>query len=192
MASLGAAVIHFAVAPTHWQEWMPSGLFFVALALGQLIWAWVVLTRPTTPVLAAGIMLNVGAIALWGLSRTAGAPFGPHAGTPEVVQAADLCALLLQVYVVMGAGWVWHRGRRGQLVPAFAHASVLLAAFAVVALASTIGVASGLRPGHHGPASAVSDQHAPPTLTAPASRVAPPPAPAVVMNDGHVGHHHGE
>ena len=54
IASFGAAVIHFAVAPTHWQEWMPSGLFFVSLALFQMIWARVVLGRPTTLVLAVG------------------------------------------------------------------------------------------------------------------------------------------
>jgi Na+/melibiose symporter-like transporter len=101
IASLGAAVIHFAVVPTHWQEWMPSGLFFVSIALLQLIWALVVVARPTTAVLAAGIAANVGAAALWALSRTAGAPFGPNAGEPELVQAAGLCALLLEVYVVM-------------------------------------------------------------------------------------------
>jgi hypothetical protein len=38
LASLGAAVIHFAVVPTHWHEWIPSGLFFVAIASFQLVW----------------------------------------------------------------------------------------------------------------------------------------------------------
>lgn len=161
MASLGAAVVHFAVAPTHWQEWTPSGLFFVSLALSQLIWARVMLARTTMPVLAAGVLLNIGAIALWALSRTAGAPFGPHAGEPELVQAADLCALLLQIYVVMGAGWAWYRGRQGEPIPAFANAVVFLGACAVVALASTVGVTSGLRHGHHGPAGAESDDHVP-------------------------------
>lgn len=161
IASLGAAVIHFAVAPTHWQGWMPSGLFFVSLALLQLIWAKLVLARTTTPVLAAGIMLNVGAVALWAFSRTAGAPFGPNAGEAELVQAADLCALLLQIYVVMGASWAWYRGHQGEAIPAFANAIVLLGAGAVVALASTVGVASGVRHGHHGPAGSESDLHGP-------------------------------
>ena len=159
LASLGASIIHFAVVPNHWQEWMPAGVFFVALALVQLIWAWVVLARTTPPVLAGGIMLNVGAIALWALSRTAGAPFGPHAGQAEVVQAADLCALLLQIYVVMGAGWVWYRGLQGEPVPVFASAVVLLGAVGVVSLASTVGVASGLQHGHHAPAGAADSHH---------------------------------
>ncbi|MBB2774563.1 MULTISPECIES: hypothetical protein [Mycolicibacterium] len=159
LASLGASLIHFAVVPAHWQEWMPAGLFFVAVALFQLIWARAVLARTTMPVLAAGIMLNLGAIALWGLSRTAGAPFGPNAGEAELVQAADLCALLLQIYVVMGAGWVWYRGLQGEPVPVFGSAMVLMGAVSVVALASTVGVASGLRHGDHGPAGAAGGHH---------------------------------
>ena len=220
IASVGAALIHFAAVPTHWQEWLPSGLFFVTIALFQLIWARVVLVRTTTPVLAAGIVVNVGALALWAVSRTAGAPFGPHAGQPELVQAADLCALLLQLYVVMGAGWVWHRGRQREPIPAFANAFVLLGAGAVIALASTLGVASGLRhgdhapsgsePGHHGPSIGHADGHhghpapaTPPPMieslnapvapapAAPAPIQAPPPA-AEASQDAHGDHHHDE
>ncbi|CAN7303662.1 hypothetical protein [Mycolicibacterium frederiksbergense] len=171
LASLGAAVIHFAVVPTHWQEWMPAGVFFASIALFQLLWARLVLARSTTPVLAAGIMLNLGAIALWALSRTAGAPFGPHAGEAELVQAADLCALLLQIYVVMGASWVWYRGLQGEPVPVFGSALVLMGAVGVVALASTVGVASGLQHGH-APASADGGHH------------------GTTPEDGH-GEHHG-
>lgn len=159
LASVGAASIHFAVVPTHWQEWMPAGLFFVSIALFQLIWARVVLVRSAILVLSAGIMLNVGAVALWAVSRTAGAPFGPHAGEAELVQAADLFALLLQIYVVMGASWAVYRGRHGQPITAFANAIVLLGATGVVALASTLGVASGLRHDHHAPANAETDHH---------------------------------
>lgn len=152
LASLGASIIHFAVVPAHWHEWIPAGLFFVALAHVQLLWAPLVLTRPTKPVLAAGIVVNVGAIGLWVLSRTLGAPVGPHAGQPELVAAAGICALLLQLYVVMGAVWVWHRGRRGQPVPSLAHAMVLLGLGGVIAVAAALGVASGLQHEHHAPA----------------------------------------
>ena len=161
LASFGAAVIHFAVVPAHWQEWKLAGVFFAGLALFQLIWAGMVLTRTTTGVLAAGILLNVGAVTLWAVSRTAGAPFGPHAGEAELVQAADLCALLLQSYVVMGAGWVWHRRHQGEPIPAFANAVVLLGVGGVVALASTVGAASGLRHGHHAPGGAEAGHHEP-------------------------------
>lgn len=173
LASLGASVIHFAVVPNHWHEWMPAGFFFASIALFQLLWARLVLARTTIPVLAAGIMVNLGAIALWALSRTSGAPVGPHAGEVELVQAADLCALLLQIYVVMGAGWVLHRGLRGEPVPMFGSTVVLMGAVGVVALASTVGVASGLRHGHHAPASADGGGHH-----------------GTASHDGH-GEHHG-
>lgn len=181
LASLGAAVIHFAVVPAHWQEWPPAGLFFVLIAGSQLIWAFMVLGRATTPVLAAGILLNGGAVALWALSRTAGTPFGPHAGVAELVQGADLCALLLQIYVVMGAGWVLYRGHYGQPIPALANMLVLLGAAGVVALASTVGVASGLRHGHHAPLGAEDGHHGPSAEHTEAHshhRPEPPSAPA--------------
>lgn len=88
-----------------------------------------------------------------------GAPLGPHAGQAELIQAADLCALLLQIYVVMGAGWVWHRGLQGEPVPAVGSAMVLLGAIGIVTLASTVGAASGLRHGHHAPAGAEAGAH---------------------------------
>jgi hypothetical protein len=210
IASLGAAVIHFAVVPTHWQQWMPSGLFFVSIALLQLIWALVVVARPTTAVLAAGIAANVGAAALWALSRTAGAPFGPNAGEPELVEAAGLCALLLEVYVVMGAGWVWYRGHQSEPISAFANAIVLLGAGTVIAAAATVGVASGLQHDHHAPAGAEPEHHKPSIghddghhdhpepiaelirpPTAPAPSEAPPPA-ADPAHDTDGDHHHEE
>lgn len=215
LVSFGAAIVHFAVVPTHWQEWVPSGLFFLSIALLQLMWARLVLVRTTTSVLAAGILLNVGAIALWALSRTSGAPFGPHAGEPELVRAADLCALLLQIYVVMAAGWVVYRGRHGEPIPAFGNAVVLLGATAVVALASTVGVASGLQHGHPEPTGSATDHHgpnvepadghhgssepatSPPSVesigtTAAPAPIEPPAPPAQQPDDAHGDHPHDE
>ena len=161
ISSCGAAVIHFAVVPAHWQEWTPAGLFFASIAVFQLVWAVMVSIRPSAGVLAAGIVANVGAAALWAVSRTAGAPFGPHAGEAEVVEAAGICVLLLECYVVMGAGWVWYRGRQPGAVSGFGNVVVSLGAGAVIAAAATAGVASGLQHGHHGPADAEADHHAP-------------------------------
>lgn len=170
IASFGAAVIHFAVAPAHWQEWMASGLFFAVLASFQMVWARVVLSRTTTAVLLAGIAVNVGAVTLWAMSRTVGAPFGPHTGVAELVQGADLCALLLQVYVVMGAGWALHRGRQGEPISGLANAAVVLAIGSVIVVASTVGAAGALRHGHHSSVDAETIPHA--------------------LNVGHADNHH--
>jgi hypothetical protein len=214
ISSLGAAMIHFAVLPTHWQEWTPSGIFFASIALFQLLWALTVRVRPSAAVLAAGILANVGAAALWVWSRTAGAPFGPHAGEPEVVEAAGLCALLLQCYIVTAAGWVWYRGQRAEPISGFANAIVLSGASAVIAAAATAGVASSFLNDHHAPTGAEHNYHAPMSghadghhnhpepLANPNTEVAPPPAAAVpvespppatdLSHDTGGGDHHSE
>lgn len=161
VASAGAAAIHFAVAPAHWEHWVPSGVFFVAIGLVQLIWVFLAWSRPTALVLAVGVVANAGAVALWVHSRVAGAVFGPGAGQPEAVDAAGICVLLLQSYVVMGATWAWVRRARAEQVSTFGRAVVLLGANAVMVAAVTAGLASGLyghTPHHHGPAEA-QDQH---------------------------------
>ena len=84
-------------------------------------------------------MANAGFAALWIWSRTAGEPFGPNAGEPEAVQAAGICALLLECYIVMGAAWAWFRGDRAEPVSGFGSALVMLGANTVVVAAVTAG-----------------------------------------------------
>jgi hypothetical protein len=208
IASLGAAVIHFAVVPTHWREWVPSGIFFASIAVCQLIWAFCVMVRPGAAVLAVGILANLGSVALWVLSRTAGAPFGPQAGEPEVVQAAGIFALMLECYVVMGAAWLWYRGRRADPVSGVGYGTVLIGAATVIGAATTLGVVSGLQHDHHSTVGAEHDHHAPvgeeevvrhehaapvapsdseivPELTAPTPVEFPPPTPEGSDDFGH-------
>lgn len=149
VASLGAAVIHFAVAPMHWRDWLPSGVFFVALATFQLIWAFVAWSRPGTWVLAAGIAANATAATLWVMSCLTGPPVGPSAGQPEAVGAAGICVLLLQIYVVMGAAWSWSRKFEPEEVSGFGRALVLMGANTVMAGAVTVGLAASLQGHHH-------------------------------------------
>ncbi len=165
-ASLGAAVIHFAVTPSHWESWLPSGVFFrldcgVSTDLGVAR-----LEPPPRPCFFAvgGIMANAGFAALWVWSLTMGEPFGPNAGQPEAVHAAGICALLLECYIVMGAAWAWFRGDRAEPVSSFGSALILLGAHTVVAVAVTAGVASGLQghDHHHGSDEAQGEHQAPP------------------------------
>ncbi|MEW5810023.1 MAG: hypothetical protein AB1925_11245 [Actinomycetota bacterium] len=168
MASVGAAVIHFAVAPVHWNDWMPSGVFFASIAAFQLLWALLAWTRPNSLVLVAGVAANVVSAALWVMSRTAGAPFGPYAGEREAVEAAGICVLLLQCYVVMGAAWALHRRCRAEEVSTVGRGLVLLGATTVMAGAVTVGLASGLQghQHHHGVGVEAEAGHAPSSDTA--------------------------
>jgi len=201
----------------HWRDWLPAGVFFASIAVFQLIWAFLAWSRPTGLVLAAGVVANAGSAALWVLSRTAGAPFGPHAGQPEVVEAAGICVLLLQCYVVMGAAWAWLRGRRAERVSGLGGALVLLGANTVITAVVAVGLVSSLRGDehhHHGAAEAQGERqathdahmeghhHQSEPLTPPDSgvlRPSPAPAPAepglpvrdmALDTDGH-DHHDG-
>jgi hypothetical protein len=202
IASVGAAVIHLAVMPSHWQYWLPAGLFFAVIAVFQVAWALAAWARPGAPLLGIGVAVNGACVVLWAWSRTTGLPFGPHAGVPEPVAAADICALLLQCYAVMGAGWAWLRIYRQESVSRVSSALVVVGANAVITGAVVAGVASTLlTPDHHAPAEAQSGlrqthtghDHRPPAQ----ARVVDQSAPAGVAPDapGHPGgdaHHHGD
>lgn len=161
IASLGAAVIHFAVTPMHWRDWLSLGACFAALAVFQLLWAFVAWSRPGTLVLAAGIAANAGAAALWVTSCVAGLPVGPSAGQPEAASAAGICVLLLQCYVVMGAVWAWTRQHQAEAVSGFKRAAVLIGANAVMAGAVAIGLVGSLhgQQHHHGGAVEAQSDH---------------------------------
>lgn len=149
VASLGAAVIHVAVTPMHWRDWVPSGMFFAVLATFQLIWAFFAWSRPGAWVLAAGIAANAGAATLWVMSCVTGPPVGPSAGLPEAAGAAGICVLLLQIYVVMGAGWSWSRKFEPEEVSGFGRALVLMGANTVMAGAVTVGLVASLQGHNH-------------------------------------------
>ena len=99
-ASLGAGLVHAAVIRDHWSEWVVYGVFFAVVTAGQLGWGLAALARDRAPFARWVAAANLAVIALWGITRTVGLPFGPDAGSPEAVGSADLGAVALQVVVV--------------------------------------------------------------------------------------------
>jgi hypothetical protein len=187
IASAGAGLIHFAVMPAHWLDWIPSGLFFAAIAVFQLMWAFLAWTRPRPLLLAFGIAANAVSVALWVVSRTAGVPVGPHPGVPEAVEGAGICVLLLECYVIMGAAWSWLQDYEPEAVSRFRSALVMLGANGVIAGTVCVGVASGFQDHHHdgpmeaqrGPRTPVAHHHdEAPRQPAPAVAPDPPAEPA--------------
>lgn len=182
IASAGAGLIHFAVMPAHWLSWWAAGLFFAAVAVLQLMWAYLAWSRPRILLLAAGIAANAGIGGLWVVSSTVGLPFGPHAGMPETVDAAGICTLLLECYVVMGAAWAWMQDYEPEAVSRFRSALVLLGANGVIAGTVCVGVASSLQNhgDHHAPLEAqrgTPHHHTAPVAPPPVGEpVVPPPA----------------
>ena len=77
--SVGAAVIHFGFAPTHFSEYWLYGLFFMVIAWLQLLWAGAIVVRPSRWLLVAGALGNEAVVAVWIASRTIGVWVGPNA-----------------------------------------------------------------------------------------------------------------
>ncbi|WP_216215880.1 hypothetical protein [Amycolatopsis aidingensis] len=150
LASAGAACIHLAVTPGHWQEWMLSGLFFVLLALFQLGWAATMMLAPRRSLLVVGIAANIGVIALWAVTRTWGLPFGPHAGDPEAVGVAGSLTTVLEIVVVLTAAWGLLPRRRASVFAPWSYRLALGGAAVLVVAAMAPGVVAGLDHSHDG------------------------------------------
>lgn len=150
LASAGAAVVHLAVLPAHLTEWWPAGAFFGAIAAFQLGWPALVALRPTRWLLASGVLVNAGSLALWTVSRTAGVPAGPEAGIAEPITRVGLLTGFLEVIVSVSALWWLYRGSARSFRSAPAYLSSVGGAFLVVG-ALTAGAVTGTAGGHgHG------------------------------------------
>jgi hypothetical protein len=100
----GAAAIHLAVAPSHLDESGVEGAGFLVAAWLGLGLAIALVRRPRPELLVATIVVNVALLAAWFVSRTAGLPFGAHAGHAEDVSIVDGAAVALEaIGVVLAA-----------------------------------------------------------------------------------------
>jgi hypothetical protein len=163
LLSAGAAAIHASVAGPHLGEHLVVGALFVVTAIAQAAWAALVLTAPSAPLLAAGVVGNVGVVAAWALSRTAGLPLGPEPWAPEPAAALDLTATSFEVVLVaagvmlLAAGGPY-RPVSGRAARRFAAVgAIVIAALTSAAYAGTPGGAAGH---HHGDGAAHHPQAA--------------------------------
>ena len=100
LLSLAAAWVHLAYAPSHLRQWWAYGAFFIAAGAGQALFAPLVLRRPRPWLLHAAIAGNVAIVGLYVLSRTTGAPLGPHARVAEPAGAIDLATTAAEIVLV--------------------------------------------------------------------------------------------
>lgn len=115
--SAACAVIHFAVARPHFEEYWVFGVLMLIAASLQLLWAlWAVLRPSSPPPLIAGILLNGGIVCVYLITRTVGDVIGPTPHAVEPVGFIDAYCTLLEVLLVLGCGWLWLAPSRA-LVP---------------------------------------------------------------------------
>ena len=113
IASAAAAVIHFAVAGSHFQEYWVFGVFMLAAGWLQLTWAILVIVRASRAVLCAGAVISANIIAIYICTRTVGDMVGPSPTEIEPVGFGDLLCTVLEALVLIGCFWlVWTRQRR--------------------------------------------------------------------------------
>ncbi|MGH2394693.1 MAG: hypothetical protein ACRDGH_14590, partial [Candidatus Limnocylindria bacterium] len=98
--SLGAAVIHFAVAPHHLTEYFPFGVAFIAIAVCQALSGMAFLLSGIRGLRGVAIILNAGVIGVWAWSRAIGLPLGPEAWMPEAIGTADAAASFLELLLI--------------------------------------------------------------------------------------------
>lgn len=161
IASLGGGLIHLAVTPGHWQEWVLSGLFFLGIAVFQILWAGLILRVPDRRIIGLGAVANVTSIALWGQSVVWGLPVGPNAGVPEAVGLAGVMAVLLESVVVVGALWCLLPRERSAVFSSAGYRYGLGGAALIVVALTAPGMAAGLDHGHSDHRHEDSGSHSP-------------------------------
>jgi FtsP/CotA-like multicopper oxidase with cupredoxin domain len=113
---LGAAFIHLAVAPEHLSEYVPFGVFFLAVGSAQIVASVEFANRPSRVLAALLTLGNAGLVGLWYVSRTSGLPVGPTPGQPEEIGLPDVVCNAMEVLSVLLTlsliAWPARRNRR--------------------------------------------------------------------------------
>ena len=116
-AAAGAAAIHFAVVAEHFAEWWGFGLFFVASAVAQLVWAMAVVASRSRLLIWLGVIGNAAIVVLWLVTRTVGTLVGPEPATPEPIGLADSVATAFELTIVGAGTWLAWSGRVRPALP---------------------------------------------------------------------------
>jgi hypothetical protein len=150
-----SGLVHLAAVPEHWANYRIAAVFFAGLGIFQVVWAAMMIGRPSRLLCAAGAAASLGTIAVWAISRISGLPFGPFAGIAERAGRADIISTVLEEALVIGlillaygAGeWLRYRRRAYR---------VALTAIAGVTASVTVWALTALHTGGHGGAGAQS------------------------------------
>jgi hypothetical protein len=113
--SVATAVIHFAVAGAHFQEYWLFGVFMLVVAWLQLLWAVLAVTRPGRALLWGGALVNAGVVAVYIVTRTVGDVIGPTPHDVEPFGFGDGFCTVLEAVIVAGCLWLVARPLDRQL-----------------------------------------------------------------------------
>lgn len=99
---LGAAAIHFILAPSHFDEDVLYGWFFIVMGIGQMAGAVALLVKRARWVFVSVALGNLVIVLVWLVTRTIGIPVGAETGSIEPVGIPDVVATTLELLAVAG------------------------------------------------------------------------------------------
>jgi hypothetical protein len=138
-----AGVLHLAFAPDHIKEYLPFGIAFYVMGVGQLGGAVAVgVWKRSRRVLFAAVLANVGLCALWLVTRTVGLPIGATPWTAEKIGVADSVCVAFQLTLAGLLGFLLARRPafsrlRGRRI-GFITAAAVMTVFALVLVPLTV------------------------------------------------------
>jgi len=101
--SLVVALLHANVTNEHFREAFLFGMFFLAMACGQALWAALFILRPSRRLIAIAAVGNVVIIMVWLASRTTGLPLGPTPWRAEPIGAIDVVCTFIETIICVTA-----------------------------------------------------------------------------------------
>ena len=152
LLSVAAALVHFAVIEQHFTEYWLYGVFFAAVGLFELVWAVLVVARPSHPLYWASVVVNTLTVAAYVVTRTVGLLVGPSASQTEKIGFGDTTATAFEVILVVGSllllfrSWGRARVRTAASEAWIGAVAVAVSALTVLALFSAVGGAPFVTP----------------------------------------------
>jgi FtsP/CotA-like multicopper oxidase with cupredoxin domain len=146
LLTLGAAAIHFGVAPEHLAEFTPYGVFFIGLGIAQIGLAAAVVLVPSRRLFALAAAGTAAVIGLCLLSRTVGVPIAPIPWRPEPVGLPDVVATLLEGISVIQFLRLFRRPGRPRRAGRIRVALKMVPMVLFVPLATYLGLGAAMAP----------------------------------------------
>jgi hypothetical protein len=179
--SVATAVIHFAVAGEHFQEYWVFGVFMLVVAWLQLVWAVAAIVRPARLLLWSGMVLNAGVVAVYIVTRTVGDVIGPTPHAVEPFGFGDGLCTVLEAVVVAGCAWLLvartdplvSRQRLVLASAATGTVTAILLSAALVAGGPEMVMSASAAPVAAGPAPPAPAMHMPGASGAPGAQASP-------------------
>ena len=138
----GAAVVHFAMFPDHFQESTLLGLGIAVAGWFQLAIAALVMLRPSRKVVGAGLVGSLALIGAWAMSRTVGLPLPGDAGNAEDPGTIDLVCVAFEAVTAFTCGYALVRKPSANPSRRLSPAAALVVPVLAVGLITTTALAA--------------------------------------------------